>query len=122
MSTRQRAQRGETTEFSGRVRRWERVQRYQKTNPLNSEGVMDYGWVEDANGNHERSSAHGTSIKKEMGVPSRNLQHISCLATWSQKKEKEHATATENNERKAGGANDLEHDLKQKKLKLKING
>lgn len=52
MSTRQRAQRGETTEFSGRVRHWERVQRFQKTNPLNSEGVIDYGWVADDNGGY----------------------------------------------------------------------
>lgn len=50
MSTRQRAQRGETIEFSGRVRHWERAQRHQKTNPLNLEGIFDYGWVSDANG------------------------------------------------------------------------
>jgi len=73
-------------------------------------------------GNYERSSAHGTGIKKEMGIQMRNLQHISCLATWSQKKEIKPAPATENNECNAGHANDLEHDTKQKKLKLKING
>lgn len=73
-------------------------------------------------GNHEISAAQGTSIKKEKDAPRRNLQHISCLATWSHKKEKEPATATENNKLSAGGLNDLEHDVKQKKLKLKING
>lgn len=161
MSTRQRAQRGETTEFSGRVRHWERVQRYQKTNPLNPECIIDYGWISEDNGgscivlfrwfvslhstavrrnfqladkmkwigrlsfvagNHEISPAQSTGIKKEKDVPRRNLQHISCLATWSHKKEKEPATATEGNERNAGGLHDLEHDAKQKKLKLKING